>query len=568
MLGWALDIYALALLVDPLPRRIGRLLKGATYAAAYGLSLTETFLFLRFNLLLSPTVLTLLSETSAEESGEFLSGMVRSNAFWETVAIYAPILAVHVLIASGGMRRIRHALRKKAETTATAGGETARKRVLAERGFAADFTAMAHRACSLAAAVLIAAALPHWWPQKQAVWRYLSNTQSRYAEGVAESHFFAPHYRVLHAAHLVRMSRGEVERLKLQMDTATVDSVAGTCPNIVVVIGESYNKHHASLYGYPRPTTPRLDRLKRKGELTVFDDVVTPWNLTSNAFKSFLSTHSADAPGSWADGVLFPLLFRRAGYKVAFVTNQFYKSAAQGSIDFNGSFFLNEPHLDSLCFDYRNAFRSRDDRGITRLLGNYVPGRRNLYLLHLWGQHMEYERRYPEDRAFFRPEDYDRPELTPTQRAIVAHYDNATRYNDTVLADIIRYFRRQDVILVYFADHGEEVYDDGVRCYGRVHSDAPPVEVIRHEYEVPFAVWASPLFRKRHPDIARRLRAARHRPFSHDDLPHLLLGLAGIGTAHYDASRDPLSAHFKARARWLRGGKIDYDRALRTTETK
>ena len=188
------------------------------------------------------------------------------------------------------------------------------------------------------------------------------------------------------------------------MDTARVDSVTPGTTDIVVVIGESYNKHHAGLYGYRKRTTPQLDRLRRKGELTVFDDVVTPWNLTSNAFKSFLSTHSADTPGTWADGVLFPLLFRRAGFKVAFVTNQFYKSLSQGSIDFNGSFFLNDPHLDSLCFDFRNTFRSRDDRSITQLLKDYTPGRRNLYLLHLWGQHMEYDRRYPAKFAFFQPD--------------------------------------------------------------------------------------------------------------------------------------------------------------------
>jgi len=170
----------------------------------------------------------------------------------------------------------------------------------------------------------------------------------------------------------------------------------------------------------------------------VFDDVITPWNLTSSAFKAFLSTHSADQPGTWADGVLFPLLFRRAGFKVAFVTNQFYKSVSQGSIDFNGSFFLNDPHLDSLCFDFRNRFRSRDDRSITHLLEDYTPGRRNLYLLHLWGQHMEYDRRFPPEQAHFRSEDYDRPDLDGVQRQIVADYDNATRYNDAAIAQTIR----------------------------------------------------------------------------------------------------------------------------------
>ena len=559
LLCWVIDLYFLALLVDNLPRRFARWVEVVVFAVAYGLSAVEVFLFLRFNLLLSPTVLTLLSETSADESSEFLSGMVRSNAFWQTVAIYLPILGTHLAVAGRTWRRFPAWWRKRRDKAGKNYGD-APDRNVNSCPLALQWGATA------AMCALLLVGVPHWWGEKQALWHFVTNTQSRYAEKVSEIHFFAPHYRLLHATHLVRMSRGEVERLKTVMDTARVDSVAPGTTDIVVVIGESYNKHHASLYGYRKRTTPQLDRLRRKGELTVFDDVVTPWNLTSNAFKSFLSTHSADTPGTWADGVLFPLLFRRAGFKVAFVTNQFYKSVSQGSIDFNGSFFLNDPHLDNLCFDFRNTFRSRDDRSITQLLKDYTPGRRNLYLLHLWGQHMEYDRRYPAKFAFFQPDDYDRPDLDALQRQIIAHYDNATRYNDGVVADIVRHFRRRDVLLIYFADHGEEVYDDGVNRYGRVHSDTPSAEVIRHEYEVPFVIWTSPTFQRRHPEVAARIRAARHRPFSHDDLPHLLLGLAGIATPHYDPTRDPLTNEFVVRKRWLREGKIDYDNSTRLTK--
>ena len=559
LLCWALDLYLLALLVDNLPRRFGRWVQVSVFAVAYGLSAVEVFLFLRFNLLLSPTVLTLLSETSADESSEFLSGMVRSNAFWQTVGIYLPILAAHLTVVGGIWRRALALWRKRRDKAGENSGDAP------DRNRNSCPLALQWGATAAMCALLLVG-VPHWWGEKQALWRFVTNHQSRYAEKVPEVHFFAPHYRLLHATHLVRMSRGEVERLKTVMDTARVDSVAPGTTDIVVVIGESYNKHHAGLYGYRKRTTPQLDRLRKRGELTVFDDVVTPWNLTSNAFKSFLSTHSVDTPGTWADGVLFPLLFRRAGFKVAFVTNQFYKSVSLGSIDFNGSFFLNDPHLDSLCFDFRNRFRSRDDRGITQLLKDYTPGRRNLYLLHLWGQHMEYDRRYPAQFAFFQPDDYDRPDLDALQRQIIAHYDNATRYNDGVVADIVRHFRRRDVLLIYFADHGEEIYDDGVNRYGRVHSDTPSAEVIRHEYEVPFLIWMSPTFRHRHPEAAARIRAARHRPFSHDDLPHLLLGLAGIATPHYDRTRDPLTDTFIARKRWLREGKIDYDNSTRLTK--
>ena len=248
---------------------------------------------------------------------------------------------------------------------------------------------------------------------------------------------------------------------------------------------------------------------------------------------------------------------------MAFVTNQFYKSVSQGSIDFNGSFFLNDPHLDSLCFDFRNRFRSRDDRSITHLLEDYTPGRRNLYLLHLWGQHMEYDHRFPPEQAHFRSEDYDRPDLDGVQRQIVADYDNATRYNDAVLARILRYFRRRDAVVIYFADHGEEVYDDGVNRYGRIHSDTPSPAVIRHEYEVPFLIWARPLSDSATPPkqraFVRRATARSRTTTSRISCSASRASPLRTTTAHAIPSSDDFVPH----KRWLRGRKIDYDQSLR-----
>ena len=225
LLCWAIDLYFLALLVDNLPRRFARWVEVVVFAVAYGLSAVEVFLFLRFNLLLSPTVLTLLSETSADESSEFLSGMVRSNAFWQTVAIYLPILGTHLAVVSGIWRRALALWRKRRDKA----GENSPK--TPDRHANSSPRALQWGATAAMCALLLVG-VPHWWGEKQALWRFVANTQSRYAEKVPEIHFFAPHYRLLHATHLVRMSRGEVERLKNVMDTARVDSVAPGRPTL------------------------------------------------------------------------------------------------------------------------------------------------------------------------------------------------------------------------------------------------------------------------------------------------------------------------------------------------
>lgn len=55
--------------------------------------------------------------------------------------------------------------------------------------------------------------------------------------------------------------------------------------NVVYVIGESYIKCHSQLYGYYLPTTPNLYQEKKKGNLFVFDNVVSPFNRTTLTMK-------------------------------------------------------------------------------------------------------------------------------------------------------------------------------------------------------------------------------------------------------------------------------------------
>ena len=90
-------------------------------------------------------------------------------------------------------------------------------------------------------------------------------------------------------------------------------------------------------------TTPRQAALENSRKLTNFIDVVTCWNLTSFVFKNVFSTHVVGEKGDWCDYPLFPELFRKAGYQVTFITNEFLPQAKEAVYDFSGGFFLNNP---------------------------------------------------------------------------------------------------------------------------------------------------------------------------------------------------------------------------------
>ena len=86
-----------------------------------------------------------------------------------------------------------------------------------------------------------------------------------------------------------------------------IDSCTFRSPEIVLILGESYNKHHAALYGYPLPTTPRLSQEEAAGRLYPFTDVVSPANFTVKAMHLLFSFASQDRQTAWCDTPLFPL---------------------------------------------------------------------------------------------------------------------------------------------------------------------------------------------------------------------------------------------------------------------
>lgn len=82
-------------------------------------------------------------------------------------------------------------------------------------------------------------------------------------------------------------------------------------------------------------------RYYQNGNLVRFDDVVTPWDITSYAFKCFMTTWGVGDKGEWCDYPLITAIMKKVGYKVSFITNQFASTSNQGTIcDLSGGFFL------------------------------------------------------------------------------------------------------------------------------------------------------------------------------------------------------------------------------------
>lgn len=370
-----------------------------------------------------------------------------------------------------------------------------------------------------------------------------------------------PIHRVIYACHTLSRSNATLKKIKQATLSAKADSCSFKSPHIVLIIGESYNKHHSSIYGYHLPTTPRQSEREKNEELHLFSDVVSPWNITSNVLMDMFSLWEYGSDEKFQDFPLFPILFKNAGYSVSFTSSQFgIEGKRNGITNIAGNYFITDISLNKAMFTYRNKKRGREDMKLVRIFSKYKrerdSGIPSLDIIHLIGQHFKYSKRYPRKSAHFSANDYKEGEMDIRAKETIMHYDNATRYNDMVLDSILSLYENDEAIVIFIADHGEQVYDNG-EFQGRLFQD-PTAEQAKYEFEVPMWIWCSRSYRDQHPDVVKSIIEAKDKPFMTDGIPQLLLSLAGIDSKWNDESHNLLSPQYKCKPRII-GGNTDYD---------
>ena len=379
-------------------------------------------------------------------------------------------------------------------------------------------------------------------------------------EGLVFRHYHeeipTPIHRMAFASYSLRISSRMLSSIKHSTFSAKPDSCSYRSPHIVLIIGESYNKHHAEIYGYSKATTPLQKQRMKNGELFVFNDIMTPWNITSNVFLEIFSLWENGMKETTSSMPLFPMLFRRAGYTVNFFSNQYLlRGWRRGSTNQTGHFFLADAEMSDSLFSYRNRKHRKFDMGLVEQVADYkmtkAPSDYTLDIIHLIGQHFDYSLRYPHSTAKFTLNDYADRNLSTESKEIVMHYDNATHYNDMVLDSLLCLYKQENAIVVFVADHGEEVYDE-LPVHGRLFQE-PTAAQARQEFEVPMWIWCSASYRNYHPDIVKRIELSVRKPFMTDGIPQLLLYLAGISSKWNDDSRNLLSPNYRCKKRVICG---------------
>ncbi|EDP8595464.1 phosphoethanolamine transferase CptA, partial [Salmonella bongori] len=275
------------------------------------------------------------------------------------------------------------------------------------------------------------------------------------------------------------------------------DSSGDAPRTLVLVIGESTQRGRMSLYGYPRETTPELDALhKTDPNLTVFNNVVTSRPYTIEILQQALTFADEKNPDWYLTKPSLMNMMKQAGYKTFWITNQQTMTARNTMLTVfskqtDKQFYMNQQRTQSA-----REYDSNVLAPFKAVLADPAP--KKFIIVHLLGTHIKYKFRYPENQGKFDGKtDHVPAGLSSNELESYNDYDNANLYNDYVVASLIKDYKATDPngFLLYFSDHGEEVYDTPPHKTQGRNEDSPT----RHMYTVPFLLWTSEKWQAAHP---------------------------------------------------------------------
>lgn len=322
----------------------------------------------------------------------------------------------------------------------------------------------------------------------------------------------------------------------------------------VLIIGESCNKNHMSLYNYPRKTNPRLEK---RQDIIVYSDVVSPYSNTLNSILTLLTESNLENNLSFDKSISLIDVYHSAGFQTFWLSNQapigvwdnYISNLAQTS---DISIFVNNKGNTS----FENTYISSYDEKLIQPFSSILKGkeRKKFIVIHLMGSHSKYAKRYPNN--------YNKFTIYHSHKEkIINEYDNSILYNDFVIDTIFSilnaYSSDHDNIIasaIYLSDHGENVYDENNNV-GHGYSGSLP----KANVEIPFIVWLSSGYKHFYQNKINTILINRDKPFITDDLFHTIMDLNDIECNAYIKTRSLFNKDFNFSRLRILEDKMNYD---------
>jgi lipid A ethanolaminephosphotransferase len=285
---------------------------------------------------------------------------------------------------------------------------------------------------------------------------------------------------------------------------------------VVLVIGESARPDHFHINGYPRQTSPNLERL---GAFS-FKDVTSCGVSTRTAVPCMLTRATPGSMEVASKETSFVSVFRRLGFHTVWLSNQRFLGKANTKV----SAIAREAAVVS--YNDREADNIHMRLLDEDLLGPFQealrhPSPRKFIVFHTVGSHWLYDRHYTQPFRVFEPVCTKKSQRDCTLQEVINAYDNTILYTDHFIAQVIEAVRDLRAIVFYVSDHGESLGEGG--RYGHGHEENYP-----EQRSVPMFVWVSDRYASEHGSMLQCLEENQAKPLSHDHLFHSVMDCSGI----------------------------------------
>ncbi len=307
----------------------------------------------------------------------------------------------------------------------------------------------------------------------------------------------------------------------------------------VLVIGETARARNFGIYGYDRPTTPRLAATPG---IVAFTDVLSQSNTTHKSVPMLLSEATADNFDSIYHYKSIITAFKEAGFHTAFFSNQRPNHSlidAFGEEADEWDFIKEENTNEETCFD-------SDLLPLVKKTIESVKNKKIFIVLHTYGSHYDYRERYKKKDARFLP---DTPtDASPDNKIPLTNaYDNTILQTDAFLGNLISLLQNRGAVasMLYVSDHGEDIYDDSRRLF--LHASPIPTY---NQIRVPFIAWTSQEFDKLYPNLKKNLVANKNKALqSSASTFHTMVDLGGLSSSYYNPTLSTASGMLKTYPR-------------------
>lgn len=305
---------------------------------------------------------------------------------------------------------------------------------------------------------------------------------------------------------------------------------------VVIVIGESSTRLHFGLYGYHRDTNPKLSSIK--DELSIFKNVYASRPNTIESLEQILSFADQTQPDLYKTKPTLIAMMKQAGYKTFWISNQQTLTARNTILTTFAKQTDKQIWLNNARSQNSYSFDEKVLEPFSETLKDTAE--KKLIIVHLIGTHMSYKYRYPKSFEHFKDSKNLYAGLSADKIQKINEYDNAVRYNDTIVYELIQRLKstHQHSMLTYFSDHGDDVFDSNDHEFQGRNEYAPTLPM----YAVPFITWSSKDWFTndllKNPEILDR-------QYSNADFIYTWSQLMGITFQGFDETKSVVSKNFK-----------------------